>query len=298
MRLRCFIACIVLFAACTKKETINNIDHINYVDEGNPIPHYEGVTTIQVENYINKLYIDLLGREPSVAERDAAVQALKATNLSVSEREGMIADLQENPEYYDQFSKIYMNALMGGFDSLRIQDEIDFLQFLVTSYTQAGQTQLAQFYEYEWVKLKNTNDAIYDYERGAISINTYFARLIHNYIYDQINMGSLNFCIASFEGLLHRLPTDEEETASVAMVDGVPSYLFLQDGDSKGDFVRILTQSDGFYEGLVLNIYQQLLARNPSSIEMNERTIALRNATQTFQEVQREVAASDEYAGF
>ena len=47
--------------ACTKQEKVQ-ID-------GNEPPDYSGVPTIMVENYVNRLYIDLLGREATNEER-------------------------------------------------------------------------------------------------------------------------------------------------------------------------------------------------------------------------------------
>lgn len=295
LALPCLAVCLLLWSACTKKEIINSTEHINYVVDSNQVPHYQGVTTIQIENYVNRAYIDFLGREPSQNERQTAVDALKAGGLSAAARRNMVQQLQTQPEYYAQFGKIYMNALMGGLDSLRVQDEVDFLQFLVDNYTMAGQMQLAQLTAYEKLKLERANSALYEYRTGQISINAYFARLIHNYIYDQINMGSENFVVACFEGLFHRLPTLQEKTAGVTMTNGFPAQLLLRDGTTKGDFVQIVTQVDAFYEGLSVYIYRQLLARSPSSVEMGAATTALKNDSKTYKDVQADVAASDEY---
>lgn len=289
---------LLVFSQCTKREIINITEHINYIDDSNSVPYFNGVTTIQMENYVNKLYIDFLGREPSNTERNDAVNTFKNNGIDSATRANMVAQIQSLPEYYDQFSKTNLNALLGGFDSLRIVDEIAFLQFLSDSYTQAGQEQLAQFYDYEIVKLTNANNAAYNLEQGNISLNQYYGYLIYNYIYDQINMGSLNFVLAGFEGLLKRLPTDAEETAAVSMVDGISAHLFLQDGNSKGDFVNIVTHTDGFYEGRIIDIYLRLLARNPSSTEMSLTTINFKNAVLDFQDIERIVAVSQEYAGF
>ncbi len=43
----------------------------------NNVPNYYGVSTIKVKNYINRLYIDLIGREPLDIEMDSLVNILK-----------------------------------------------------------------------------------------------------------------------------------------------------------------------------------------------------------------------------
>jgi hypothetical protein len=81
------------------------------------------------------------------------------------------------------------------------------------------------------------------------------------------------------------------------MVDGVSTQLFLVDGNSKLDFIDIVTHDTEFYEGLVIGNYRTLLARNPSSVEMDSLTQAL-EATSDLQDMQKQIFKSKEYAGF
>ena len=118
-------------------------------------------------------------------------------------------------------------------------------------------------------------DAKTDYESGSITVNEFMQRVCYNYFYDQINMGSENFVLSCFENFLKRFPTDEELVSAITMVDGFSSQLLFRDGSTKKDFVEIITSDPGFYEGLTIDIYQQLLARNPDSEEMNDATLFL-----------------------
>src|SRR6218665_3290708 len=52
----------------------------------NNIPVYTGTPTLLVENYVNRLYIDLIGREPNDAEMAADVQVLENASLSQQAR--------------------------------------------------------------------------------------------------------------------------------------------------------------------------------------------------------------------
>ena len=49
---------------------------------------------------------------------------------------------------------------------------------------------------------------------------------------------------------------------------------------------------------LVIDIFNQLQARLPNSLEMSTYTEALKAGTKTYQDVQVEIAISDEYARF
>ncbi len=38
--------------------------------DNNPVPHYEGVSTVVVDAYLTRAYIDLIGREPLPGEME------------------------------------------------------------------------------------------------------------------------------------------------------------------------------------------------------------------------------------
>ena len=82
---------------------------------------------------------------------------------------------------------------------------------------------------------------------GSTTISQYFAAFLDNYFYDQVNMGSENFVKGSFSDLFRRIPTASELTNAVTMVDNNPAILFMENGDSKGDFILIVTNNHEFY---------------------------------------------------
>jgi len=68
-------------------------------------------------------------------------------------------------------------------------------------------------------------------------------------------------------------------------------------GQTKGDFLHIVTTSREFYEGMIIWAYLNLLARFPTSAE----TSALMNDFYTdhdFQNVQKKIMVTNEYANF
>jgi hypothetical protein len=72
--------------------------------------------------------------------------------------------------------------------------------------------------------------------------------------------------------------------------------LFNQDGTSKLDCANIMTQSNSFYEGLVIDVYEKLLSRLPSSTEMGENTTYVKSNSYAL--LQRKILITKEYAGF
>jgi hypothetical protein len=81
------------------------------------------------------------------------------------------------------------------------------------------------------------------------------------------------------------------------MVSGNPAQVFFQDGNNQNDFINIIMNTAEFYQGLSIDIYNQLLVRQPDSQEMVD-AIFIFDETQDYQFVQRLVMKSDEYAGF
>ena len=297
---RFLIFCIsfsFFLSACTEKETITYTEHVNVIIDDNTPPPYNEVTTVQIQNYINKLYIDLIGREPLQQELEDDTNLLKNSNLSLESRVQLLNQLMSNPLYYNRFFDVYSAAYLNGTSLININTQ----QFVFMSQKedaeQVGNYALAQYLQIEIDKLINLRMAKDFYESNQITINEFMERFSYNYFYDEINMGSENFVLACFENFLKRFPTDSELVSGIIMVDGFSSQLLFRDGSSKKDFIEIITTDPGFYEGLTIDIYQQLLARIPNSEEMNDATLLL-SEDPDYQAIQQSVLVSSEYAGF
>ena len=287
----------LLLFSCKQKEEIITNEHTNVIVDDNTAPPYNEVTTVQIQNYINKLYIDLIGREPLSQEMDNITFLFKENDLSEAVRQQVIDELHEKDEYFFRLHQDFSIRYIGGADSIVIEDVIEQEELERDNAMASGNIPLAQYKQYEIDKLELLLNVRQDFQAGAISINEYMYRIAFNEIYDEINMGSENFVLSCFENFFKRFPTDSELSASVAMVDGFPSQLLLVDGINKPDFITIMTTSPGFYEGLTFDIYKQLLARNPNSGEMVEYTNLFIGGA-SFQNVQSRLMKTDEYAGF
>ena len=84
-KLNIFLFFAVLFVGC-KKETI--------IIDGNNPPFYDKVPTIKIQNYVNRIFIDLIGREPLDSEMDENVDYLRKNNLSKDSRSVIIKKLK------------------------------------------------------------------------------------------------------------------------------------------------------------------------------------------------------------
>ena len=301
LRFHVFILSLLFLVSCTEKETILEKTHTNEVITDNTAPPFSGVSSVQISNYVNKTFIDLLGREPSLDTLDLFVNTLKVADFSEVAREDVLLTLMFSQryknEYYNRFHDIYTTDYLGRVTEEEIDGGILLFTTFYDAAIQQGEELLAQLYQQlinQLIELKAAKD---DYSSQAISINEYMRRLCTNFIYDEINMGSENFVISCFENFLKRLPTETEKASGITMVDGFSAQLLLQDGNTRADFTQIILNNLGFYEGLVIDAYRLLLAREPSSEEMGRETEIIRN-DRDFQALQRRIMLSPEYAGF
>lgn len=288
-----FLICMTIFS-CSKDELLI---HENLTISGNKSKDYHGISTVLVENYVNKIYIDLIGLKPTYQELTEAVETLEASGLSFETRASMIRSLMLRTEYFDRFFQISSGLLLNGFSREEIEQFWLEYQAVRNLVYQTGDTLLGQFLDYEISKLEDLLNAPEAYRLSEINLSEYYYRMCYNAIYDEINMGSENFVKACFENFFKRYPTVEELQRGVTMVDGGATSLLLQDGSNKIDFVEIVTSDKEFFEGRILDVYESLLLREPTSTELAEATKSF-VADSDFQNVQVEIMKTDEYAGF
>lgn len=285
------------FTHC-KKEPINKTYYQDTLINGNIAPPYNGVNSIQINSYINRLYIDLLGREPLDIEISSAYSILVSGGLTQGTKESFINDLLSSSEYYDRFFDIYSTKMIAGYDSIELNYSYYELKYAIDSLLIPGGDSITTHIALmQLERLENLISAKNDYKIGLISINEFIRRMIINHIYDEINMGTENFVLATFENLYHRFPTDNEKSASENIVDGQPDILFLQTGNSKLDFSNIVTTCDEFYQGIIIDLYNIYLLRNPSTEEILDKLTTFKQSGD-ISNIQLDLLTIEEYAGF
>lgn len=300
------LASLWLVTACQKDPAL--------VPDNEP-PNPDNVPTVLIENYVNRMFIDLIGREPLDAEMDSMVEFLKENDLSMTAREAVIERLQSDTTwvegdtsyrhaYYQRFYDMSKARIIEGESDAEIHEEIDLLEraFLVDSLNgdtvPAGNFITSAEAKLEIEKLENVLFIKRQYRGDSIEVDEICRRLCNNSVYDEINMNTFNFIRATFDNLFYRFPTSAEFGAAWEMCEKNHSAnLFGMNGQTKGDFLQIVTGSREFYEGMIQWAYLNLLARFPTSAE----TGALMDdfySNHDFQNVQKKIMVTNEYANF
>jgi len=260
---------------------------------GNTAPPDTSIETDVYEDYVNRTYILVLGREPDSSEFNDAVSLLKAGLLDSPSRYAFLDIVFSSPDYpWRQFNKNRIE-LLNNIDTADITIQIFIFNFFLADSTYQAFWPGLQI---EVNRLEELQSAAQDYANGVINIRQLQSKMINNYFYDQINMGADNFVISSFQHFLDRNPTLDEQSNGVSMVNGNNAVLFLQAGASRDDYLSILFNSDDYFEGAVVRIYTDYLLRSPSSVEMSVAALKYRN-TLDFESVQKDILATDEFAG-
>jgi hypothetical protein len=298
-----FFSVVALFFSAAmlgscKKETHENV-HENLIVGGVRSPYSGAVSTLQLQTYINKLYVDLLSREPTNTELTSGVQLLKASNGASNSRHTYVTLLLQQQEFYSQFFLRTSGNLLNATSKKDMDDQIQLFNYLYNFYISSSDPISANSILIENSRLKLLYAADSLYQLGQLSINDFYGRFINNYFFDEINMGTENYVKAVFENLFHRTPSVNELYQSSNMVDGlVNGVLFGESGASKGDFVQIVTHSNSFYEGLITSAYLNFLLRKPTDTELAALMPVISGGTNDYKLVIQELLCSKEYAGF
>ncbi len=291
----------VFIAGCKKDEQEIIVD--------NNAPYYDQIPSVKVRNYVNRLFIDLLGREPLDTEMDAETASLQAEKLSLASREALINKLMQDETLRDgdtSYTLAYHKRLYE-LSKIRFVEGVsdDGLRGL---YNIARQDALSDSLSgdlagYELNTLRaNRMLQILNIPAGLMAGTTTVANvnalLIDNEVYDIINMNTFNFVNACFDDLFFRFPTQAEFQMAYNMVeDNIPGTLFGVTAQDRPGFVQLMTNSNEAKSGTIQWVYNTLLARNPSSAEMD---LELQRFGQDgdFAALQKRILVTNEYANF
>jgi hypothetical protein len=292
---------LVIFGSCTKKEQIL---------KGNNTPlDVHRVSTIKIKNYVNRTFIDIIGRNPTNEEMDSIVTDLEERNLSKEARQEFINRIQTDNSFREgdsSYQKVYhqrvydmvKSKMIEGTDDSEFYRTIGNARFAVKVARLNGDSVRVYSALASIARAQKVIDSKEDYRRGTIKINEMFARMSNNNVYDIINMNTFNFVNASFDDMFYRFPTQEEFGIAFDIVQNNEiGYLFNGYASNKAEYCTILSNSDEFYVGLINWTYNNLLSRNPTAQEVNNLFATLQEDT-NFQWLQYTIASSDEYANF
>ncbi len=284
--------CCFLFYALFAASLLISCEEEQIIPD-NVAPPDQTIENVTISNYVNRVYVSVLGREANGNELSAGYNLLGQNNLSNSSRMQFLGSVLSDASYLPHVYTLARIDLLGNLDTLDIYRQWEIDSAIIT--TQSNPDIIAYFVA-DMEKLDSLRQVSLDLDQHAIDITYMHRRCVNNYFYDQINMGTENFVVSCFEHFLNRYPTENELSSSKSMVEGVSAILFLQSGQSKGDFLSIFFSSTDYYEGLATNLYKRYLLRNPTSIEMGSAAQAFKS-TRNYEQMQKDILSTNEYIG-
>ncbi len=297
-----YLAAFAALSGCKTEYVDKRFDGNDALDPGS-------VPTVKVENYVNRLYIDLLGRVPTMLEMQREVTALKDKKLTKEARLELIIKLQSDTTfsegdssyqkaYYQRVYDMVKARLCEGFADGEFTRFAGLAQFSLTVARLEGDSigvfqALEQIARNERVVLSRQ-----EYRFGSITLNEMFARMLDNNVYDNINMNTFNFVNASFDDLFYRFPTKQEFDAAYQIIEtNKIGPLMGKFASNKREYCLLLTSSDEFYEGIIKWVYLNLLGREPMTEESNALFTDFKSDG-NLQLLQQKILVTDEYANF
>ncbi|HMW38334.1 MAG: hypothetical protein K1X68_06525 [Saprospiraceae bacterium] len=293
--------CLVILKSCTK-------DHINVITDNDPIS-VTNISRLKIENYVNRLFIDLIGREPLKVELGPEVDSLKAKELSREARLELINKLMQDTTfrigersykaafYLNLYNLAKVRCLEGVSDE-EIQREMGLL--ISDAMRDSMDGKWDRFYSRlnQIRKLQVLLQSQVDLYNQDINYHQVFSYLVDNSIYDVINMNTFNFIRAVYNELLFRLPTDQEYNVAFEVIEkNQPGIIFGNYCSNRTEFIQSMIESPAMFEGMVIWIFQIYLNRFPKEREL--ATILPEYIThRDIREIIRKIAVTDEYASF
>lgn len=294
-----FASLLLVFAACKPEEIV-------FPD--NPVPPYDEISTILVQNYVNRMYIDLIGREPTDLEMERDVALMEADSLSMEIRLTVMNELMTGTDSLDgttyrtlYHEKLYTDLkarfLEGASDAI-LNERYGLARGMAITDSLNGNWEGYAINQANADRLLAVLECPVALELQEIEVRDACARMMWNDVYDQINMNSFNFVNASFDDLYQRFPTQAEFDVSYNIIEyNQPNLIFGFSANDKPSYIEALVWNPEWNEGMVRWQFRSFLARDPSDAEVLEAVdeFDLNNLTA---DIQRYILQSDEYAGF
>jgi hypothetical protein len=274
------------FVGCKKDDEL-------VVVPGNQAPPDYTISSIVKENYVNKVYISVLGRKPETIELSSGLSIINQNNLSELDRAAFLDEVFAKPTYNQRLYEMASIKLLTSFDTSAITERIAVFQFLLTDSTYASVFDVINM---EIARLQLVKNIPIDLNNGTLTPIGMHRRLIDNNFYDDINMGTENFVVSSFQHFMDRYPTENELEQSSNMVDGLSAVIFFSQGNTKSQYMDIIFNTDNYFESEVRELYVRYLFREPTSAEMTEYATEYKTDL-NYKKLQKTILSLNEYVG-
>lgn len=302
-----FSLCVCFVFSCKKETKVETVPD-------NTAPYYDKVPRVKIENYVNRLYIDLIGREAFDTELQEETDKLISNDLSMSTREDLILKLQTDKThrpgdssfciaYNKRLYDLLCVRLCEGFSEPQFLEQRGIVEFGCKVDSLNGNW--TSFYEGKQrsKELLWAARARWDYMNDSMGIDVYCMRLVNNTVTFNKTVSYMgnedNTIKYTFNDFFFRQYTQSEFQVSRAMIlSNTAGVLFGRSGSSKGDYFDIICHSQEFYEGTVKWLYKTFLSRYPSTQETVSAMQVMYNENEDIVKIQRNILKTDEYANF
>ena len=221
--------------------------------------------SLKVRNFVIKTSIILTNSKPS---KDKIADICSRFKLYADFEKGsskyldsLISSQAFGQNVYDRYRYEYLQ----GVSEWEISDEIDQYRILTAN---KGSSELFDLFNSYIDKLIKLNTAGTDFATGKIGLPELQKRFFDNKFYDDINMGSNNFVVSTYNYIFFRNPTKVELASGREMIEGEYARILFKNGNSKQQYLDILFSSRAYIEGQIRYWYSQLLNREPHIDEM------------------------------
>lgn len=255
-----------LFSSCQKETDIIS---------GNVAPADPTVSLMQIRQYVQKVYLAIIGTVPSDSEMVAEINFLARNNCSLNDRTVSLNRLFSNPLYKSNQYTAKNDLLLDGITSEEINDIIDLIEDDLTS---GGNNIDTAILSRELVIMQQLLSARQEYQDGQINLVEVQKRMTASKTFTYANGYGDSWIEAVFSFFLFRLPTLDERDHVGDMLEGFPGYIFLQSGTSIEDFIGIFFASNPFLEGQVRAVFKEHLYREPNTTELLNYTNSFGNS--------------------
>jgi hypothetical protein len=276
---------------------------------GNNIPYYDEVPRLLIENYVNRVFIDLIGREPTDIEMTTEADALRAANASESSRITLVQKIMFNTDpipsegsyreaYIRKFYEDQKGRYLEGSSEGNILDEYYTWRAIAINDSLNGNWLQYELVMIEANKMLDVFNSRLQLTNDEIVFEEMCRRMMFNSIYDDINMNTFNFINATFDDSFSRFPTlAEYEAVEDAIEFNGSGALFGLAVSSKPSYLDVLVASDEFDEGFIRWAFSAYLSREATSSEVYIMAPLYADGS-NFSLIQQKILTSDEYAGF
>lgn len=277
-------AVFFFLTACQKEDTLIT---------GNEAPEDPTVSNILRENFIQKSYLNLIGRQPSDSEKTTCMAILNKNNCSVTNRTEVLDLLFNSSAYLMQLYAIENSDMLDGISDIELEqvviyyqdqlnDPVNFPDYIVIQDKLQKSELLAS--------LKN------NLINGSVDLINAHAVIANSPTYENIVGSGSEWTTAVFRRFLFRDPTEKEIENCDEMFDHMSAIIFLKEGSSKDDLIQIFFGSDEYFEGQVRTLYKRYLFREPEA-DVETGLAQQYKQSHDYRALQKKILLTNEFLG-